>query len=125
MTLSREGYLYQIGYVMSIFAMYPMVEGGDGITSAMDRFGPFFRVSTSIGLYSVDLRSEGVRGSSYRSLSGPMSAMVGCREKSWSAKKIWRKAAGANLTSQTLHWVGVGEMGVCSVMFPSKCFIKP
>ena len=103
MTLSREGYLYQIGYVMSIFAMYPMVEGGDGITSAMDRFGPFFRVSTSIGLYSVDLRSEGVRGSSYRSLSGLMSAMVGCREKSWSAKKIWRKAAGANLTSQTLH----------------------
>ena len=82
-----EGYLYQIGYVMSIFAMYPMVEGGDGITSAMDRFGPFFRVSTSIGLYSVDLRSEGVRGSSYRSLSGPMSVMVGCREKSWSAKK--------------------------------------
>ena len=64
MTLSIEGYLYQIGYVMSIFAMYPMVEGGDGITSAMDRFGPFFRVSTSIGLYSVDLRSEGVRGSS-------------------------------------------------------------
>ena len=92
MTLSREGYLYQIGYVMSIFAMYPMVEGGDGITSAMDRFGPFFRVSTSIGLYSVDLRSEGVRGSSYRSLSGPMSAMVGCREKSWSAKKIVAKS---------------------------------
>ena len=64
------------------------VEGGDGITSAMDRFGPFFRVSTSIGLYSVDLHGEGVRGSSYRSLSGPMSAMVGCREKSWSTKKI-------------------------------------
>ena len=71
------------------FCYVPMVEGGDGISSALDRFGPFFRVSTSIGLYSVDLRSEGVRGSSYRSLSGPMSAMVGCREKSWSAKKIY------------------------------------
>ena len=90
--------------LMSIFAMYPMVEGGDGITSAMERFSPIFRVSASIGLYSVDMCSEGVRDSSYRSLSGPMSAMVGCREKSWSKKNLWRKAAGANLTSHTLHY---------------------
>ena len=59
-----EGYLHPIGYVMSIFAMYPMVEGGDGITSAMELFGPFFRVRTSIGLYTFDMCSGGVGGNS-------------------------------------------------------------
>lgn len=38
--------------------------GGDGITSAMERFGPFFRVSTSIGLYTFDMCSGGVGGNS-------------------------------------------------------------
>ena len=46
------------------FAMYPMVEGGDGITSVMERFGPFFRVSTSMGLYTFDMCSGGVGGNS-------------------------------------------------------------
>ena len=71
------------------FCYVPMVEGGDGISSALERFDPFFHFGTSTVLYSVNMCSEGVRGSSYRSLSGPMSAMVGCREKSWNAKKIW------------------------------------
>ena len=59
-----EGYLHPIGSVMSNFAMYPMVEGGDGITSAMERFGPFFCVRTSIGLYTFDMCSGGVGGNS-------------------------------------------------------------
>ena len=98
-----EGYLHPIGYVMSIFALYPMVEGSDSIPSALERFDPLFRFGTSIGLYSVDISSGGVRGSSYRSLSGPMSAMVGCGERVWSKKNLGRKAAGANLTCDTLH----------------------
>ena len=82
-----EGYLHPIGYVMSIFAMYPMVEGSDSIPSALERFDPLFRFGTSIGLYSVDRSSGGVRGSSYRSLSGPMSAWL-VVEREFGAKKI-------------------------------------
>ena len=63
-----------------------MVEGGDGILSALERFDPFFHFGTSTGLYSVNMCSEGVRGSSYRSQSGPMSA-VPCQEKSLSLSK--------------------------------------
>ena len=46
------------------FCNVSVVEGGDGITSAMGRFGPFFRVSTSIGLYTFDMCSGGVGGNS-------------------------------------------------------------
>ena len=40
---------------MSIFAMFPMVAGGDGIPSALERFSPFFHVDTSIRLYTFDV----------------------------------------------------------------------
>ena len=86
------------------FCHVPMVEGGDGISSALDRFGPFFRVSTSIGLYSVDLRSR-------EFVVLPIGRYRG-RCLSW---LVDRKAAGANLTSQTLTpltKIGLGRIEV-------------
>ena len=41
------------------FSIYPMVEGGDGITSALERFDPFLCSRTSIGLYTFDICSGG------------------------------------------------------------------
>ena len=79
---------------MSIFAMYPMVEGGDGITSAMERFGQFFRVRTSIG--PIYLRYV-QRGSWWQLLVAAMEADVyhGWKEQDFVSKKIeWEKGRG-------------------------------